>query len=220
MAFIPEVRFSGPLVTTGDISILKEGSALKARPRMNFITGPGMSLAVSDDTVNYKTDITVGPLAPGYYGCFYDKTTQTIASTTTAYAFTYNTTDGHNGVSLVDSSKITVAHAGTYNLQFSIQFTNSDSQLHDADVWVSKNGTNLADSNSRFSIPSKHGSVDGNLIAALNFYVPMVANDYVQIFWCASNTAVSTTYIAAQSSPTRPTTPSIIATINQISNLP
>jgi hypothetical protein len=220
MAFIPEVKFSGPLVPTGSISVLKEGSALKARPRMNFITGPGMSLAVADDAVNYKTDITVGPLAPGYYGCFYDKTTQSVSSTTTAYVFTYDTTDGHKGVSLENGSRLKVSYPGMYNLQFSVQFVNSDTKIHDADIWVRKNGSDYADSNSQFSIPNSHGGVNGSLIAAVNFYIPLAANDYVELAWCATSTQITAKYIAPQTSPTRPATPSVIVTINQISNLP
>lgn len=220
MAFIPELKFNGPYVPTGDISILKDGSSLKARPRLNFITGPGMSIAAVDDTANYKTDITVGPLAPGYYGCFYDKTTQSVASTSTAYVFTYNTTDGHNGVSLVNNSKITVAHPGMYNLQFSVQFSNSDTQIHDADIWVRKNGSDYADSNSQFTIPNSHGGTHGRLIAVANFFIQLTANDYVELAWHATNTAIVAEYIGTQTSPTRPTTPSVIVTINQISNLP
>lgn len=220
MAFIPEVRFSGPLVPTGDISILKDGSPLKARPRINFVTGTGMSISVADDPTNYKTDITLENASPGYYGCFYDKTTQSVTSTTTAYVFTYNTTDGHKGVSLESGSRIKVAHAGMYNLQFSVQFTNSDTQIHDADIWVRKNGSDYADSNSQFSIPNSHGGVNGSLIAVVNFYIPLVANDYVELAWCATSTQVEAKYIAPQTSPTRPATPSVIVTINQISNLP
>ena len=215
--FIPQLQLNGPLVT-GPISILTDGTALKTRPRINFVSGTGFGITATDDPTNYKTDITIGSTAPGYYGCFYDKTNQTASSTTAAYAFTYNTTDGHNGVNLESGSRIKVLHSGTYNLQFSVQFANSNVQIYDADIWLRKNGTDYADSNSQFSIPNSHGGTNGHLIAALNFYLSLQANDYVELMWHAYSTNIFAEYIAPQTSPTRPSTPSIIVTINQIAN--
>ena len=215
--FIPQLQVNGPLVN-GPISILNNGTALKTRPRINFVSGPAFGITATDDTVNYKTDITLGGTAPGYYGCFYDLTNQTAASTTAAYVFTYNTTDGHNGVTLASGSRITVANAGTYNLQFSIQFNNTDTQAHDADVWIRVNGTDYRDSNSIFGIPSTHGGADGHTIAVCNFYLLLAANDYVELAWHVDDTHVSAHYTAAGTSPTRPATPSVIVTIGQIAN--
>lgn len=215
--FIPQLQFNGPLVT-GPISILNNGTALKTRPRINFVSGTGFGITATDDPTNYKTDITIGSTAPGYYGCFYDKTTQTAASTTAAYTITYNTVDGHNGVSLVSGSRITVANAGLYNLQFSVQFANTDTQIHDADLWLRKNGTDFPDSNSTFSVPNSHGGVTGHTIGAANFFLSLVANDYVEMVWHADDTHISIEYTGTQTSPVRPTTPSIIVTMAQVAN--
>ena len=56
------------------------------------------------------------------------------------------------------------------------------------------------------------------MIAALNFFLPMAKNDYAQIMWRASNVAVSLQNIPTQTSPTRPSTPSVIATIQHVSS--
>lgn len=152
------------------------------------------------------------------YGAFQDSTDQTIASTTTAYPVTFNTTDFSNGVSVVSNSRLTVKSYGIYNVQFSLQFVNTDSQIQDVDVWFSKNGTNLDNSNSRFSVPSKHGSIDGHLIAALNFWVELNANDYVEIVWSGTSTTLSIQQLPTQTSPTRPATPSAIVTVNFVSS--
>ncbi len=58
-----------------------------------------------------------------------------------------------------------VRNYGIYNLQFSAQLVNTDVQIHDIDVWFRKNGTNIASSNSRYSVPNSHGGVDGHIIA-------------------------------------------------------
>lgn len=151
------------------------------------------------------------------FGSFYDVTDQTAASTTAAYAMKLQSTAASSDISIVDNTKITVNHYGVYNIQFSAQFVNADSQIQDVDVWFKKNNTNVADSNSRFSITERHGSTDGHLIAALNFFVDLVPGDYVEIMWCTTNTNVSIQQLATAASPDRPATPSVIATVAFVS---
>ena len=153
------------------------------------------------------------------YGAFQDSTDQTAANTTTAYAITFDTTDFSNGVTLSNSSRLNVAQAGIYNLQFSIQFTNTTNASQDVDVWFRKNGTNIDKSNSRFGFAPRKGANDPfHTIAALNFFVSLAANDYVEIMWRTTDTGVSIEHYAA-STPTRPAVPSVIATLSFVSNL-
>ena len=154
------------------------------------------------------------------FGAFSSELDQTAASTTVAYAITYSNTDISDSVFLSNSSKLNTTYPGIYNLQFSIQLVNTDSQIHDVDVWAAINGTDLANSNSRFSVPNSHGGVDGHLIAALNLFLSMQAGDYVELYWHTTNTAVSVEYLSAGSSPTRPATPSVIATMAFVSSIP
>ena len=153
---------------------------------------------------------------PVPYGAFQDSTDQTAASTTAAYAVTFNTTDYAVGVAIVSSSQITVRSAGIYNIQFSFQFANANVAIQDIDIWFRKNGTDVAGSNSKFSVPNSHGGVDGHLIAALNFYLQLAAGDYVQIMWATTSTDVTLEHLPTQTSPTRPATPSAIVTINKV----
>ena len=154
------------------------------------------------------------------YGAFQDGTDQTAANTTTAYAITFDTTDFSNGVTLSNSSRLNVSQAGLYNLQFSIQFTNTTNASQDVDVWFRKNGTNIDKSNSRFGFAPRKGAGDPyHTIAALNFFVSLAANDYVQIMWRPTDVGVQIEHYAASSSPTRPVVPSVIATLSFVSNL-
>ena len=154
------------------------------------------------------------------YGAFQDGTNQTAANTTTAYPVTFDTTDFSNGVTLSNSSRLNVAQPGVYNLQFSIQVKNTTNSSEDVDFWFRKNGTDIAKSNSRFGISARKSSGDpSHVIVALNFFVSMVANDYVQIVWRTSDVAVSIETFAAGTSPTRPVSPSVIATMSFVSNL-
>ena len=130
------------------------------------------------------------------YGAFQDSTDQTAANTTTAYAVTFDTTDFSNGVTLSDSSRLNVAQAGIYNLQFSIQFQNTTNDGQDVDVWFRKNGTNIDNSNSRFHLtPRKSTGDPSHLIAALNFFVSLAANDYVEIMWRPTDIGVSLLFV-------------------------
>jgi hypothetical protein len=154
------------------------------------------------------------------YGAFQDGTNQTAANTTTAYPITFDTTDFSNGVTLSNSSRLNVAQPGVYNLQFSVQVKNTTNSSEDVDFWFRKNGTDIAKSNSRFGISARKSSGDpSHVIVALNFFVSMVANDYVQIVWRTSDVAVTIETFAAGTSPTRPSIPSVIATMSFVSNL-
>jgi hypothetical protein len=173
---------------------------------------------ISDDSIILFAPYSAAASADGVpYGAFQDDTDQSATTTTAAYAMSFSTTDFSNGVSVVSNSQITVTSPGVYNLQFSAQFANADSQIQDVDVWFRKNGSDIANSNSRFSINERHGSVDGHVIAALNFFVDLDAGDYVQIMWATTNTAVKLEHLPTASTPTRPATPSVIATIMMVS---
>jgi hypothetical protein len=179
---------------------------------------------------NYASRVTnalgalFGPRGGKYinapYGAFQDSTDQVAANTTTAYAVTFDTTDFSNGVTLSNSSRLNVSQSGLYNLQFSIQFKNTTNDTQDADVWFRKNGTNIDKSNSRFGLSARKSSGDpSHMIGALNFFVSLAANDYIEIMWRPSDVGVSIEHFAASSSPTRPVVPSVIATLSFVSNL-
>jgi hypothetical protein len=154
------------------------------------------------------------------YGAFQDSTDQTAANTTTAYAITFDTTDFNNGVTLSNSSRLNVSQAGIYNIQFSIQFKNTTNDTQDVDVWFKKNGTNIDKSNSRFGLgPRKSSGDPTHMISAMNFFVSMETNDYVEIMWRPSDVGISIEHYAASSTPTRPAIPSVIATVTFVSNL-
>jgi hypothetical protein len=154
------------------------------------------------------------------YGAFQDGTDQTAANTTTAYAITFDTTDFNNGVTLSNSSRLNVSQAGIYNIQFSVQFKNTTNDGQDVDIWFKKNGTNIDNSNSRFHLSQRKSAGDpSHLIAALNFFVSLAANDYVEIMWRPTSTSVSIEHFATSSTPTRPAVPSVIATVSFVSNL-
>jgi hypothetical protein len=154
------------------------------------------------------------------YGAFQDGTDQTAANTTTAYAITFDTTDFNNGVTLSNSSRLNVSQAGIYNIQFSVQLVNTTNASVDIDIWFRKNGTNIDKSNSRFGLaPRKSLGDPFHLIGAINFFVSLDTNDYVELMWRTSDVGAYIEHYAASSTPTRPSIPSVIATVTFVSNL-
>ena len=151
------------------------------------------------------------------YGAFQSTVDQTAAAANTAYAMTFNTTDYANGVSIVSNSRITVVDAGIWNLQWSGQFENPDSQAHDGRAWLKINGTVVTGSTGFFAVPSKHGTVNGHTLVGWNYFVSLNANDYVELWWETDSTQVSIQAYAAAGS--YPSTASLIATMSFVSNL-
>jgi len=190
---------------------------------ITLATGNATTTTISDPRISRDSMILLVPKSAAAfadtapYGAFQDSTDQTAASTTTAYPMTFDTTDFSNGVYLSNSSRLNVRNAGIYNVQFSVQLQNTDNAQHTVDIWFRKNGTDITASNSMFTVPArKSASIYGHLIAAINYFVELAVNDYVEIVWRAESTDVSIEQLPTQTSPTRPATPSVIATMQYV----
>ena len=142
----------------------------------------------------------------------------------TASAMYLNLVDASNDVTVEGpdntKSKITVVNAGIYNLQWSGQFNNFDTALHDVSVWLRVNGVDITGSTGFVSIPNSHGGVDGHSIVGWNYFIELAANDYVEIWWSSNSQQVTLECYGTQTSPTRPATASVIATLSFVSALP
>ena len=185
---------------------------------VNLVAGSNITIFRNNSGINIAAS-SGGAGSPGYFGVFHDTTDQTAAAANTAYAIKLNSTDESNGVSVVSNDRVTIANGGTYDFQFSLQLVNTDSQEHDVDIWLRKNGSDVSDSNSRVTVPAKHGSVDGHLLPAWNFVFTAAANDYYQLMWSTASTTVSVETLPARTSPTIPLTPSVIVTVTQVVNI-
>jgi len=154
------------------------------------------------------------------YGAFSDFTDQTT-TVNTATVMALSVTDFSNEVSLVNGSKITVANAGVYNLQFSVQLQNLDNAPQDVFIWLKQNGTDIAGSTGLVGMPArKSAGVPFHDIKGWNYFLSMNANDYVQIYWSTTNVDVTIQTYAASGTPTKPSTASVVATLSFVSALP
>lgn len=150
------------------------------------------------------------------YGSFYDTTEQTVASGGTA-AMKYNTTDISNGVTIQtdgngDPTIIKVNSDGVYNIQFSAQAERQQGGGGTAKVliiWLRKNGVDIPWTSTFVGFQSN--SVE--IVAAWNFFVPMVPSDDLQLMWSQDDDVRLITI----PQNAHPAVPSIILTVNKIS---
>lgn len=191
---------------------------------IELATGGASTTTLYNERIGYDSVILLTPTSAISsnlalpYGAWQDSTDQVAANTTTAYPVTFDTIDYENGLRLVSTSRLTADYSGLYNLQFSIQFSNMANSTEDVSVWFRKNGTNIPKSNSVFGLaPRKNASESYHIIAALNYFVDLAKNDYVEIMWSTTNTAVTIDAKGTQTSPTRPATPSVITTMQYVS---
>jgi hypothetical protein len=147
------------------------------------------------------------------YGQFSSTQTQTGLANT-AYSMTFDTVDFSTGITLVDTSKITILNTGLYNIQFSTQLHTTANQAVDFSIWFAKNGSDIADSNTDFTIEKINGG--GFLVAALNFLVQLQSNDYIELKYSKTTAQGQLQAKGPQINPTRPGTPSAIITVTQV----
>ena len=154
------------------------------------------------------------------YGAFSDFTDQTT-TINTATLMGLSVTDFSNEVSLQTGSKITVANAGVYNLQFSVQLQNLDNAPQDVYIWLKQNGTDITGSTGLVGLPArKSAGVPFHDIKGWNYFLSMNADDYVQIYWSTTDVDVTIQTYAASGTPTKPSTASVVATLSFVSALP
>ena len=169
-------------------------------------------------------NLTATPTPLGYYGAFYDTTSQIATSSggfpnpnqnnSAPMAMKFNSTEFSNGVSIQNNSEITIANTGVYNIQFSAQLYNTGGSTEKVWIWLRKNGLDLSDTNTFLPIGASTNNEQN--VASWNFLVEAIGGDYFQIMWASSQwNKVELYYLPSSSNPTKPEIPSIILTVTQ-----
>ena len=150
---------TGATGTTGPTGLQGAASSVTGPTGQTGQTGPtGLQGAASSVTGPTGQTGPTGPIglqgvggALGYWGSFWSDASQNnVGGSTGGNIMTLNNTDpSSNGVSIVSNSRITVANQGVYNIQFSVQVAKTDTGTDFINIWFSKNGTAVADSNSQ-----------------------------------------------------------------------
>ena len=143
-----------------------------------------------------------------FNGAQYSSTTTQSGSSAVSQSVTFNTNGVQYGLSLVDNTKITVANAGTYNIQFSAQIL-ADTGADDVWIWFKKNGANIANSATRLALSNNEEDV-----ITVNILEEAAASDYFEIVWESANG--DAVLLAEAAAGNYPAIPSIIATVTQV----
>jgi hypothetical protein len=160
-------------------------------------------------TVNQTTNFA------GYYGSFYSSVDQTDG--VTPYAIAAENTADADGVSMAvnlagKKTRMTFAHTGTYNIQFSAQLHNTGGggSGNTVNIWFRLNENDIASSDTKVTVPSNAPY----FVAAWNFIQSVAAGDYIELIWFTDNANIILEHENATA--THPAIPSVILTAQQI----
>lgn len=173
---------------------------------------PDGEFAVAQSGVTYK--VKSMNLMDGFAkGAFLSTNIQSASTTTSAYSMSADTVTLSSGVTVAEGSRFTVSQAGVYNLQFSAQIESTKGGSPETiDIWLSKNGTNVPDSNTQLSLNSNNGKI----VAAWNFIESLDAGGFLELKWSVSATEIQLVTAGIQTNPSRPSVPSVIVTMVQV----
>ena len=144
------------------------------------------------------------------YGRFNKTDNQSAASSNTAYAILLTGTEIANGVTLGSpASRIVVAQSGYYEFNASFQLSSSNASAKNFRTWVRKNGVDIANS-ARVVTNDING---GYLTFATTRSVSLAANDYVELMFSVTDTAISLTSVP--STAWAPGAPAVILSVTQ-----
>lgn len=144
-------------------------------------------------------------------GTFLSNTTQTDGAG--PVAVTFDTQAISRGISVSEGSKVYVDSDGVYEFQLSLRLSNTDTALHDFQLWGRINGVDIVNSLFEYTVPSSHGGIPGHLTPSQNFFLPLLAGQYVQVMWAADT---EITISATPATGSMPAAPSLLLTAKRI----
>lgn len=149
-------------------------------------------------------------------GLFFSTLDQTLAAVDTGYPITFDATYLHNNVDLQSgsTSKIEVLVGGVYNFQFSGQLKSTNASAKDAHIWIKRGTTTIGYSSHRYTI---EGS-DNHTNVSWNFDIDLAANEYIEMYWGADDTALTLESIPAAAP--YPAVASAVLAVNYVARLP
>lgn len=210
----------GP-VTGIDTSAFNVGDILYASPTVAGAftnvkpTAPDNVIPLAAVLVKSATDgvIFVRPTIEQqkYYGEFVKTTDQTPALTNTAYELTFDSALIAEGISIGSpASRIVVPESGLYHFNTTVQISSSNASDKNVWVWYRKNGTDIPSTARIVTININNGYSP----MALSEFFSLAANDYIEVVYAASNTAITVDNVAATAFA--PAAPAVVLAVTQI----
>jgi hypothetical protein len=141
---------------------------------------------------------------------------QTSGGVTTANNVTFNSNDLLSQITHSTSSntsQVWTQSAGKYLITFSVMFDTALPNKH-ISIWLKKNGSNVANSGTDKSITP---AVEEQLIT-VTWIQDLLAGEYIEVAWWSDDAGCVLRAELSTTAPTRPASPSVILTINKVSN--
>lgn len=155
-----------------------------------------------------------------------DSTNQYATGDNTPTLVNWNTEESDGGFDLT-LTYAAALYSGVYRIDYSLEFVNTDNAAHDVIVWLKVNGSNIARSATKFTVPSRKSVGNNGYLCAVSFIVfSVIAGDQIQLYWETDKAynqvgPVDGVYMYATAANTnRPATPSAVGSITFVSELP
>lgn len=179
-------------------------------------TDPIVTVKATDSTTTIIGDVNQsGGLANLYiaHGSYIDTTDQSPYVSTKNKAIKFNVTDMELGMTLAaNDTVLTINTAGKYLITFSAVMKPSASGKT-FNIFLCKNGSPYPMSN---TIWQSLGTA--NRVITVTYIVSFTAGETMGLCWQTDDASSLLDFTTRQTSPTRPVCPSIILTVNKISN--
>jgi hypothetical protein len=143
-----------------------------------------------------------------------DTTDQQLTGGTTADSIVYSCNDQIYGFThTAGHAKVFATYSGKYLVTFSGIWQSSAPSKYFS-VWADIDGANVPRSSTQFQLIG----TNQNRVVTVTFIVSMTAGQYLKLWNWSDDANAFMDYTTAQVNPTRPVSPSIILTINKISD--
>lgn len=141
----------------------------------------------------------------------------------------WNTLDSASGFTLNPAGYATPTYPGIYKIDYSLQFANTANAAYDVYVWLQVNGSQVANSSSKFTLQArKSAGVATHIVAYSSITFEIQAGDAIRLYWATSNAynpvgPVDGIYMEHEDAQTvpyvRPANPSAVGSITFVSAL-
>ena len=155
-----------------------------------------------------------------------DSTNQYSPGNNTPTLVKWNTEESDGGFDLT-LTYAAALYSGVYRIDYSLEFVNTDNAAHDLIVWLKVNGSNVARSATKFTVPSRKSVGNNGYLCAVSFVIFSInAGDQIQLYWETDKVynpvgPVDGVYMyATAANATHPAIPSAVGSITFVSELP
>lgn len=120
-----------------------------------------------------------------------DTATQYAAGDDTPTVVKWNVVDSAEGFSLDTATGNAIpTYSGAYRVDYRLQVENSAAAVHTAYVWLKVDGSDVANSCTKFTIPANTGS-DSYIVCESFIQVNIIGGSSVKLYWATDKAATS-----------------------------